>query len=123
MKKYFLANSEKEVCMGDVINFNKVQETDNGVNTFKGSITLCEEAVPFLLEIGAIVEQEVEEEEEEYPFLLEELEGYLADINQNLICLMKEVQALRECHHSDMHLATTILAEVKDILKAQSKKK
>lgn len=64
MKKYFITETDEELVFGDTIGLDLTKKTKHGSHTIEGAITFSELSLPLLLEIGAIEEREVEEEED-----------------------------------------------------------
>ena len=64
MKKYFIAETDEELLFGDTIELDLTKKTRHGSHTIEGAIKFSELSLPLLLEIGAVEEREVEEEED-----------------------------------------------------------
>ena len=67
MKKYFIAETDEEIVFGDTLELDLTKKTKHGLHKVKGEIEFSKHSVPLLLEIGAIEEHEVEEEEVNTP--------------------------------------------------------
>jgi len=88
MKKYFIAETDEELVFGDTLGLDLTKKTKHGSHTIEGAIKFSELSLPLLLEIGAIEEREVEEEEENTP------EDDLLDFGDETPC--EELEALEE---------------------------
>lgn len=92
MKKYFIAETDEEIEIGDTIQLDMTKKTRHGVHTVEGEAELNELTIPLLLEIGAIEEREVEEEEDDTPDSIE----FDEDIYKALAGLIEDFRELEE---------------------------
>lgn len=88
MKRYFIAETDEELVFGDTIQLDLTKKTKHGQHTIEGEIMFSELSLPLLLEIGAVEEREVEEEEDNTP------ENDLLDFGEESPC--ETLEALEE---------------------------
>jgi uncharacterized protein (DUF342 family) len=99
MKKYFIAETDEEIEIGDTIQLDMTKKTRHGVHTVKGEAELNELTIPLLLEIGAIEEREVEEGETSTASSIEfdeDIYEALADLAENLSELEERIKKLED---------------------------
>ena len=88
MKKYFIAETEEEIQVGETLQLDFTKSVKNGRIKHTEEITLSEVTVPWLLETGIIEEREVEEEKDNTP------ENDLLDFGEETPC--EALEALEE---------------------------
>jgi uncharacterized protein (DUF342 family) len=99
MKKYFIAETDEEIEIGDTIQLDMTKKTRHGVHTVKGEAELNELTIPLLLEIGAIEEREVEEGETSTASSIEfdeDIYEALASLAENLSELEERIKKLED---------------------------
>lgn len=95
MKKYFISETDEELVFGDTIELDLTKKTKHGSHTIEGAIEFSELSLPLLLEIGAVEEREVDEEEVDTP------ENDLLDFGEDTPCnileaLVEDFEALEK---------------------------
>jgi len=65
MKKYFIADTEEEISLGDVVQVGLENKSKYGTHRFESEVKVTEKEIPFLLDFGVIEEREVEDEDED----------------------------------------------------------
>ena len=113
MKKHFITDTDEALVFGDTIQLNLTKKIKHGQHTIEGEIKLSELSLPLLLEIGAIEEREVEEEEDNTPEndildfdeespceALEALEEDFETLEEKVESLEQEINQLK-CMHND----------------------
>lgn len=63
MKKYFIADTEEEISLGDVVQVGLENKSKYGTHRFESEVKVTEKEIPFLLDFGVIEEREVEDED------------------------------------------------------------
>ena len=100
MKKYFIAETDEEIQVGETLELDFTKSMKNGRIKHTEEITLSEITVPWLLETGIIEEREVEEEEDNTPDDdILDFQGnapceVLSDIIKDFECLEEKVEVL-----------------------------
>ena len=129
MKKYFIAETDEEIEIGDTIQLDMTKKTRHGVHTVEGEAELNELTIPLLLEIGAIEEREVEEEETSTASSIEfdeDIYEVLAGLTEDLSELEERVKKLED-KVSKLYLINSDIKETISALKedrtAKTKKK
>ena len=129
MKKYFIAETDEELVFGDTLELDLTKKTKHGLHTIDGTIRFSEVSLPLLLEIGAIEEREVEEEEvntpendlldfgEESP--CEALEAFEEDfeaLEDKVESLEQEIRQLKGMHKDYVALTHKMLDTFKEFV-------
>ena len=129
MKKYFIAETDEELVFGDTIQLDLTKKTKHGQHTIEGAIKFSELSLPLLLEIGAVEEREVEEEEDDTPDPIEfdeDIYEALAGLTENLSELEERIKKLED-KVSKLYLINSDIKETISALKedrtAKTKKK
>ncbi len=64
MKKYFVVDSEEEVMIGDVISVDFEKKVKDGITLKRTEeFKVTEDSIPYLLDMGIIVEEDVNDED------------------------------------------------------------
>ena len=129
MKKYFIAETDEELAFGDTLELDLTKKTKHGLHTIEGAIKFSELSLPLLLEIGAIEEREVEEEEDntsEEDLLdfgeetsceaLEALEEDFEALEKNVESLEQEIKQLQGMHNDYVDLTHKMLDTFKEFV-------
>ena len=88
MKKYFIAGTDEEIQVGETIELDMVKQTEHGCTKVRGQVKVSELSLPLLIEMEAVEEREVEEEEDNTS------ENDLLDFSDDEAC--EELEALEE---------------------------
>lgn len=99
VSKYFMAGTDEEVLIGDVINVDLVKDFEDG-RTLTRSVELkiTEETIPFALEMG-IIETEENEQDELLDFDdEEEKEEYVnrQSFQEFTTCVAQDIEEIRD---------------------------
>ena len=129
MKKYFIAETDEELVFGDTLLLDLTKKTKHGSHTIEGAIKFSELSLPLLLEIGAIEEREVEEEEDntsEEDLLdfgeessceaLEALEEDFENLEERVESLEQEIRQLKGMHKDYVALTHKMLDSFKEFV-------
>ena len=129
MKKYFIAETDEELVFGDTLELNLTKKTKHGLHAIDGAIKFSEISLPLLIEIGAIEEREVEEEEDNTPEndlldfgdetpceALEALEEDFEALEQKVESLEQEIKQLKGMHKDYVALSHKMLDTFKDFV-------
>lgn len=129
MKKYFIAETDEELVFGDTIQLDLTKKTKHGSHTIEGAIKFSELSLPLLLEIGAIEEREVEEEEDNTPEndlldfgnetpceALEALEEDFEALEDKVESLEQEIKQLKDMHKDYVALIHKMLDTFKEFV-------
>lgn len=129
MKKYFIAETDEELVFGDTVELDLTKKTKHGSHTIEGTVKLSELSLPLLLEIGAIEEREVEEEEDntsEEDLLdfgdetsceaLEALEEDFESLEEKVESLEQEIRQLKDIHKDYVVLTNKMLDTFKEFV-------
>ena len=134
MKKYFIAETDEELQFGDKIKLDLTKKTKHGSIEFEGEVEFSKLSLPLLLEVGAVEEREVEEDEDndlldfdedECDTLEEVLEDY-ENLEERVGILEEEVCKLTDLHKDYMALTDKMyntLASMKEVMLELSGKK
>ncbi len=129
MKKYFITETDEELVFGDTVQLDLTKKTKHGSHTIEGAIKFSELSLPLLLEIGAIEEREVEEEEDntsEEDLLdfgeeasceaLEALEEDFETLEERVESLEQEIRQLKGMHKDYVALTYKMLDTFKEFV-------
>ena len=129
MKKYFIAETDEELVFGDTVELDLTKKTKHGSHTIEGTVKFSELSLPLLLEIGAIEEREVEEEEDntseedlldfgdETPCeALEALEEDFESLEERVESLEQEIRQLKDIHKDYVALTNKMLDTFKEFV-------
>jgi len=129
MKKYFIAETDEELEFGDILGLDLTKKTKLGSHTIEGAIKFSELSIPLLLEIGAIEEREVEEEEDNTPEndlidfgdetpceALEALEEDFENLEKRVESLEQEIKQFKDIHKDFVSLTHEMLDTFKDFV-------
>jgi hypothetical protein len=135
MKKYFIAETDEELVFGDTIELDLTKKTMHGSHTIEGAIKFSELSLPLLLEIGAVEEREVEEEEDNTPEdnlidfgdetpceALEALEEDFEALEERVESLEQEIRQLKGMHKDYVALTHKMLDTFKEFVFSLSDK-
>ena len=111
VQKYFMAGTDEEVLLGDVVNVDLVKDFEDGRTlTREVEFKLTEETIPMALEMGIIEEEDDEEEDNDLIDFHEEdyvpknefreftkcVAEDIEDIKDNLRAHLKRIEALEK---------------------------
>ena len=129
MKKYFITETDEELVFGDTVELDLTKKTKHGSHTIEGTVKFSELSLPLLLEIGAIEEREVEEEEDntseedlldfgdETPCeALEALEEDFESLEERVESLEQEIRQLKDIHKDYVALTNKMLDTFKEFV-------
>ena len=129
MKKYFIAETDEEIKIGETLELTFTKEGKHGRIKTKEDVTLNEITLPWLLKTGIIEEREVEEEEDntseedlldfgdETPCeALEALEEDFETLEQKVESLEQEIKQLKGMHKDYVALSHKMLDTFKDFV-------
>lgn len=129
MKKYFIAETDEELVFGDTVELDLTKKTKHGSHTIEETIKFSELSLPLLLEIGAIEEREVEEEEDntsEEDLLdfgdepsceaLEALEEDFESLEERVDSLEQEIRQFKDIHKDYVTLTHKMLDTFKEFV-------
>ena len=137
MKKYFIADTDEEIKIGDVVQVGLENKSKFGVHRFESDITVSEKEIPFLLDMGVIEEREEDEDDnnpendlldfgDETPCeALEALEEDFEALEERVESLEQEIRQLKGMHMDYVALKEFVLGrpEKEEKKNAQPKKK
>lgn len=107
MKKYFLVKNDKEVNIGDEISLSVNVNVPKGKAKLVMKVTVTEEMLKQLLEVGYIVEKNVEEKKNE-----ENYSSTLHNIMHKLIPCMMEISKRTNLNAKDTIIYTSCLYDL-----------
>ena len=129
MKKYFIAETDEEIKIGETLELTFTKEVKHGRIKAKEDVTLNEITLPWLLETGIIEEREVEEEEDntsEEDLLdfgdetsceaLEALEEDFESLEEKVESLEQEIRQLKDIHKDYVALTNKMLDTFKEFV-------
>ena len=114
VRKYFMAGTDEEVLIGDVINTDVVKEFEDGRSiTRELEFKITEETIPYALELGIIEEREEEEDlldfNDEMDIAIDELLEENESFKKRLDILEEKVKVLESLviPHNDKKTASS----------------
>ena len=129
MKKYFIAETEEEIQIGETLQLDFTKSVKNGRIKHTEEITLSKVTVPWLLKTGIIEEHEVEEEEDNTPEndlidfgdetpceALEALEEDFEALEERVESLEQEIRQLKGIHKDYVALTNKMLDTFKEFV-------
>lgn len=129
MKKYFIAETDEEIKIGETLELTFTKEVKHGRIKTKEDVTLNEITLPWLLKTGIIEEREVEEEDDntseedlldfgdETPCeALEAFEEDFETLEQKVESLEQEIKQLKGMHKDYVALSHKMLDTFKDFV-------
>lgn len=129
MKKYFIAETEEEIQIGETLQLDFTKSVKNGRIKHTEEITLSEVTVPWLLKTGIIEKREVEEEEDNTPEndlidfgdetpceALEALEEDFETLEERVESLEQEIKQLKGMHKDYVALTNKMLDTFKEFV-------
>ena len=129
MKKYFIAETDEEIQIGETLQLDFTKSVKNGRIKHTEEITLSEVTVSWLLETGIIEEREVEEEEDNTPEndlidfgdetpceALEALEEDFEALEERVESLEQEIRQLKGIHKDYVALTNKMLDTFKEFV-------